>query len=638
MFGKFKRWLVGTPLESSREQHERLSIPIGLAVFASDALSSTAYATEEILIAFMPTVYALQANLLSLPVALSIITLMAIVVMSYRQVIRTYPEGGGTYEVSKEKLGVLPSQIAGAALLIDYVLTVAVSVSAGVAAISSTGLLPEHMRVFTAVLLVSLIMVVNLRGVQESGRVLAFPAYIFIGSMILLVGTGLVQVVLGHVPPHAVVIPAGTPDAMNDLFTLSLFMVMMKAFSHGCAALTGIEAIADGVKAFKEPADVNANKTLVLMGCILAAIFIGITTLAFAYGVTPQAHGHETIVSQVARAVFGGGSPLYYLIQGITTLILVLAANTSFSGFPRLATILASDGFLPRQLMSLGDRLVFSNGIIILGVLSILLIWEYNADTHALIPLYAIGVFLSFTLSQAGMVKHHLDENSPKRELFINALGAVVTGVVTVILALEKFTEGAWIVLLAIPILITMFRRIQAHYVSVGKQLALPAQPIPIDEVHINDELEMVDQAAPDGYCPTAMDHHVVVLVSSLHRGTIPALVYGKTIGDQVEALHIELNTRATESLKQQWERWSCGIPLVVLKSPYRSLNQPIIDYVTEMTERTDRNIVTVIVPEFVTKQSWHNLLHNQTSILIKALLRNKPGIVVTTVRYHLEE
>jgi len=625
MLGKLKRLLVGDPLASSREKHERLNIPTALAVFASDALSSTAYATEEILLALVASAqFAAYADVLSIPVAIGIGLLMAIVVLSYRQVVRAYPDGGGAYAVSKDTLGVMASQIAGSALMIDYVLTVAVSVSAGVAAITSTGLVPESLSALLSVAFVLLIMIINLRGVRESGRVLAFPAYAFIGSMILLLAAGFWKIATGQV-----VTPQGhwfdhlhtaaSAGGHGDLFSVALLLILMKAFSHGCAALTGIEAISNGVKAFEEPIVKNANKTLVLMGCILGGIFIGMTFLAYYYQIVPPPDGgHETVVSMIARNVFGAKTFMYYTVQTTTMVILVLAANTSFSGFPRLATILASDNFLPRQLMSLGDRLVFSNGIMILGITSILLIWLYGADTHALIPLYAVGVFISFTLAQAGMVVYHNREKEPGWQggRIINGVGAVVTGIVTLILAYEKFAEGAWIVIVAIPLLIMLFSKIAAHYASVGKQLALPAE----------------------AYCPVAIDHSVMVLVSSLHRGTVPALAYAKTISDSVEAVHVELNPQATERVKKAWDDWGCGIPLTILKSPYRSITQPILDYVAEVEERQGHDLITIIVPEFVTKQGWHNLLHNQTSLQIKALLRNKRGKVVTTVRYHLEE
>ena len=404
----------------------------------------------------------------------------------------------------------------------------------------------------------------------------------------------------------------GWPENPTESITgLVLCFALLKAFSHGCAALTGIEAISDGVKAFQDPPEKNANKTLVLMGCILGTIFLGMTSLAFAYQVMPVEG--ETVVSQLGRSVFGEDSWLYYGLQFITMVILVLAANTSFSGFPRLASILADDGYLPRQFKTLGDRLVFSNGILFLGIASALLVWVYHADTHSLIPLYAVGVFLSFTLAQAGMVQLHQKERNPgwQRGMLINGFGALTTGIVTLILAEEKFLEGAWLVLVAIPILMAFFRTIQDHYKTIGRQLALPES----------------------GYCPVAVDHTVLVLVSSLHRGTIPALEYAKTISSKVEAVHVEINTAATKRLTAAWEEWGCGIPLTILKSPYRSITQPLLKYIDEVETRYEHNLVTIIVPEFVTKKFWHNFLHNQTSLLLKTLLRFRRGKVVTSIR-----
>jgi len=618
MLNKFKRFIVGNPLASHREHSERLSIPIGLAVFAADALSSTAYATEEILLALTGTAFSAFAPLLAIPVAFSIVLLMAIVVLSYRQVIIAHPTGGGSYEVAKEKLGVIPSQIAGSALLIDYVLTVAVSVSAGVAAITSTGLIGPDMSVPVAIILVMLIMFMNLRGVKEAGKAFAIPAYIFIAAMVTLLIQGGYKIVTGDVAGAAHSMAHQSQSAMNVELNLGMILVLLNAFSHGCAALTGVEAVSNGVQAFKEPSEYNASKTMIWMGVILAVLFLGITYLAYAFNIMPDASGHETVISRVAAAVTGKGSPLYWLIQGITMIILVLAANTSFSGFPRLGSILAQDGYLPRQMMNLGDRLVYSNGIIILGVLSVILIVLFKAETHAMIPLYAVGVFLSFTLAQGGMVLHHLDEKKGnwRNSLMINGVGAVTTGLVTLLLIFEKFTEGAWMVLLAMPIIIWIFRQIQEHYRSINEQLTLPHT----------------------GYCPLAIEHTVLVLVSSLNRGTIPALEYAKTISDRVEAVHVELNPAATERLQKAWSEWGCGIQLTILKSPYRSISEPLLEYIDEVEDRYEHDLVTIIVPEFVTKKGWHNLLHNQTSLMLKTLLRYRTGKVVTTVRYHLDD
>lgn len=614
-FERLKRRLLGTPLASHREKHERLNIPLALAVFASDALSSTAYATEEILIALVGSGFLLQANLLSLPVAVGIVLLLTIVVISYRQVIRGYPQGGGAYKVAQDCLGMNASLVAASALLIDYILTVAVSITAGVAALTSTGYVPQSYSVLLSIGFVIIMTYVNLRGVRESGKVLAFPAYVFIGAMYMLIAYGLWRLSAGQVIVDASPL---TQQPATDINWTSIVIILglLKAFSHGCAALTGIEAISNGVKAFREPVVLNANRTMVIMGSILGSIFIGVTYLAYCYHIVPKEG--ETIISQIARAVFSGENPFYFLIQISTMVILVLAANTSFAGFPRLASLLADDGFLPRQLMSLGDKLVFSNGILVLGLTSSMLIIGYHADTHALIPLYAVGVFLSFTLAQAGMVKHHEREKKPgwRTGILINGLGAFVTGLVTMLLTVEKFTEGAWIVIVAIPFMIWMFRSISGHYRSVGKQLALPET----------------------GYCPIPFEHTVLVLVSSLNQGTIPALEYAKSISTRVEAVHVELKHEATERLRKQWDEWGCGIPLTILKSPYRSITEPILNYIDEVEARYDHDIVTIIIPEFVTKKFWHNILHNQTSLLIKALLRFKKGKVVTTVRFYLDE
>ncbi len=617
MYTQIKRFLFGNPLQSHLEEHERLSIFLGLAVFASDALSSTAYATEEILIALVGTVYAVQANLLSLPVAIAIALLIAIVVTSYRQVIHAYPDGGGAYVVAKDNIGVIPCLIAGAALLLDYILTVAVSISAGVAALTSTGLVSVRISVPLSVFLVFVMTLINLRGVRESGKVIAIPAYTFIASIYIMLALGIWESIHGIAPvSHTIVATASATTTTNLVLNMTLILILLKAFSHGCAALTGIEAVSNGVRAFKEPAPVNANRTMVLMGVILGSMFIGITYLAFAFHIYPNPN--ETVVSQVARHTFGGSSPMYFVVQVSTMIILVLAANTSYAGFPRLASLLAYDGFLPRQLMNLGDRLVFSNGIILLGLVSGLLIILYQANTNALIPLYAVGVFMSFTLAQAGMVIHHRRHKAKdwQMAIVIKAVGCVATGLVTILLAVEKFAEGAWIVLLAIPLMIFVFLKIYYHYKSIAKQLALPV----------------------GAYYPKAIEHTALVLVSSLNRGTIPALEYAKTISEKVEAVHVELNPIATNNLKKAWSEWGSGIPLVILKSPYRSITEPLMEYISEVEGRYEEDLVTIIVPEFVTKKFWHNLLHNQTAIQIKAMLRNSKGKVVTTVRYYLEE
>ncbi len=617
MYKKLKQLLIGAPISSAHAEHQKLNVPLGLAVFAADALSSTAYATDEILIALAGSSYAALTGLISLPVALAIALLIVLVVISYRQIIKAYPDGGGAYIVARENLGTLPSHVAASALLIDYVLTVAVSISAGVAALTSTGLFPHQETTSLCVLFTIGIMLINLRGVKESGLAFAFPAYIFLFSMTALIGTGLWKLFSGMaVPAIAPIASAHDPTGSQTFASIGFAFIFLKAFSHGCAGLTGIEAVSNGVKAFKEPRPDRANTTMTLMGLLLGGIFLGITYLAFGFHILPQEN--ETILSQVASAVFGRGSALYLLVQFSTMILLILAANTAFADFPRVSSLLADDGFLPRQLMNLGDRLVFNNGITVLCLLSVILIIVFKGDTHALIPLYAVGVFVSFTCSQWGMVVHHRREKEPgwKQGIAINALGAVVTAIVTIILAVEKFTEGAWIVFVLSPLLIWMFNAVKRHYINIGRQLVLPET----------------------GYCPIAIEHTVLVLVSSLNRGTIPAMEYAKTISNRVEAVHIELNPATTLRLQTSWAEWGCGIPLTVLKSPYRSLTEPLLDYIDEVEDRYEHNLVTIIVPEFVPKRWWHNLLHNQTALFLKAILRFRAGKVVTTVRYHLDE
>ena len=610
MLKPFKTLLFGNPIHSKHAEHQKLNVPVGLAVFAADALSSTAYATDEILIALAASSFALSAGVISLPVAASLIVLIALVVFSYRQIINAYPEGGGAYVVSRENLGVTASHIAAASLLIDYVLTVAVSISSGVAQLTSTGLLPTQYTVLTAVLLIALMTLMNLRGVKESGMAIAGPAYVFIAAMAALIGYGVV-----HVIQHPAPIPLISQVTSFSWGDAGLLFVFLKAFSHGCAGLTGIEAVSNGTKSFMEPRAARANATMLLMGLLLTFIFAGLTFLAFAFHIMPS-HS-ETILSQVSAAVFGKASWGYYAVQFSTTIMLILAANTAFADFPRVTSLVAADGFLPRQFANLGERLVFNNGISVLSVLAIILVIAFGGSTTALIPLYAVGVFLCFTLSQSGMVLYHWRKRHSGwfSGMVINGLGGIVTAGIVVILAAEKFTEGAWIVLVVIPLLVMLFRQVKAHYDDVQEQLALPLE----------------------GYCPVAQDHTVLVLVSSLHRGTIPALEYAKTISERVEAVHIEINPNSSARLKKVWNEWGCGIPLTLLKSPYRSITEPIMNYIREVEQRHDKDLVTIIVPEFVTKKWWHYLLHNQTAIVLKTLLYFERNKVVITIRYHLD-
>lgn len=615
MLAELKRLMVGQPLATEQLAHERLTKRIALAVFSSDALSSVAYATEAILIALM----AAQTTALgyATPISIGIALLLITVAFSYRQTIIAYPQGGGTYIVSRENLGTTPSLVAASALLIDYVLTVAVSMSAAVAAITSAVHILEPYRVELAIGLISLVTLANLRGIKESGRIFAVPTYLFIISMFLLIGVGLTKLILGggSVPPAPA--PA-VPYVPEELQTLSFFL-LLRAFAAGCTALTGIEAIADGVPAFQKPESRNASITLVVMAVILCSMFLGTTVLANAYHIIPDGSLEpETANSQLARMIFGTNSVLYYILQVATMLILVLASNTAFADFPRLSYFLAQDRFLPRQFGQRGDRLVFSNGVVALGIFSSLLVIAFGAREQSLLHLYAVGVFLSFTLSQFGMVQRWRRIRTPgwQRSAAINLLGSLVTGTVLVVIASTKFLEGAWAVLLLIPIMVVVLRSIHTHYVAVARQLSLA-------------------DASP----PTAVRRHTaVVLISGVHRGVVPALQYALSIApDNVTAVYVDLDADATARLKEKWKQWGSGVPLTVLPSPYRSLLRPLMAYIDEVDAQYDDDVLTIVLPEFVPSKWWQHLLHNQTALLIKASLLFSKGKIVTSVPYHLE-
>ena len=602
----WKRWVLGSPMETHRAHEQRLGIPLALAVFSSDALSSVAYATEEILLVLM-TAGALALGY-SVWISLVITLLLSLLVASYRQTVHAYPEGGGSYTVARENLGTLPGLIAAGALLIDYVLTVAVSAAAGVAAVTSAlPALRDH-RVAMGLLFVGVIAVGNLRGVRESGKIFALPTYTFIVTLGLLLVAGTWRWFAGLPPVEPPV--AGLPEVTH---TLTLFL-LMRAFSSGCAALTGIEAVSNGVKAFEPPESRHAAATLVLMGVILGTYFLGITWLAHTHGIVPGEG--QTVISQLGRAVFGTGA-LYYILQAATAAILLVAANTAFADFPRLSSILANDRFLPRQLATLGDRLVFSNGILILSAAAMLLIIVFGGDTHALIPLYAVGVFLAFTLSQSGMVVRHLRLREGRYRLHaaLSAAGAIATGVAVGIIAVTKFTHGAWIVVVLIPTLVFMFLRTHRHYFYVRTQLSL------------------VD-VEPD----RPIRHTAIVPVSAVNRATVYALRYAKSIAHEVEAVHIALDARRTEQVQEQWKVWGGGVPLRILESPYRSLIRPLVDHIDDLMHGRRRNeMVTVVLPEFVTAHWWEGLFHNQSAFLIKGALLFRPGVVVTSIPFHFK-
>ena len=601
---RLKRLLVGTPLPTAQARHERLGKATALAVFASDPLSSVAYATEEILLVLVLAGPAALSY--SLPIALGIAMLLAIVVTSYRQTVRAYPQGGGAYLVAKDNLGLFPALTAAAALLTDYVLTVSVSVAAGVAALTSAVPAFIPYQVSLCVLAIAVIAIGNLRGVRESGKLFAAPTYFFVVSILGMVGYGLVAAKLNLLPeapyePH----PPGLEGVGLFLF--------LRAYAAGCTALTGVEAVSDGAPALKPPEGRNAQIVLTRLGVISIAMFLGITYLAYDFGIVPG--GAETVVSKIARRVFGTGV-LYFGVQAATMLILVLAANTSYADFPRVSSILARDRFMPRQFDNQGDRLVFSNGILILSGFAILVILIFGGDTHALLPLYAIGVFLSFTFSQSGMVVRwlRLKEKGWRWRVWVSGVGAVATGLVLLVLAVTKFSEGAWIVAVLIPALVWALILVHRHYGEVALQLSLDA----------------MGMSSP-------LTNSVLVLVGDLHRGVVPALQYARSISPAARAVYVEADPAGTRRLEEKWRVWGLGLPLVVLRSS-GSLRGRLLEYIDRLQEEGGENhIVTIVVPEFVPARWWQQLLHNQTALLIKGALLFHRNVVVTDVPYHLK-
>ncbi len=601
-----KRLLVGAPIPSHLAHHERFSRITGLAVLSSDALSSVAYATEEILRVLL--VGGVAALGLVTPIGGLIAVLLAIVVFSYRQTIHAYPNGGGAYIVARENLGRAPSLVAAAALLIDYVLTVSVSIAAGVAAITSA--LPSWRLdpVWLSLAFVVVLMLGNLRGLRESGRVFAVPTYFFIAGILAMLGVGAWRFVTGTITP----VEPAVAGASGGLGVLSTF-ALLTAFSNGCTAMTGVEAVSNGVPAFRPPESRNAATTLVTMAGLSIVMFMGITLLAHAYGIVPA--DAETVVSQVARAIFGGRGVPYYLLQAATMLILVLAANTAYADFPRLASIVARDRFLPRQFTNQGDRLAFSNGIVILSALASVLLVVFGGDTHALIPLYMIGVFVSFTLSQAGMVMHwrHLRTEGWRWSAATNGFGAVVTGVVLLIVAVTKAAEGAWIIILMIPALVAVFVVTRRHYDAVAAELTLRGwQPEPVG------------------------GHVALVPIGGVQRAVVRALRYARTLSGDVRAVYVEIDPAATAVVRQQWTEWGQDVELVVLASPYRSLLEPLLEYVGDVQRADPHGFVTVVLPEFVPHRMWQHLLHNQHALLIKGALFFRPNVAMASVPFHL--
>jgi amino acid transporter len=605
-FVKMKQFFIGNPLTMDKLEEEQIPKWKALAVLSSDALSSVAYATEEVLIALL--VFSTTAMAWSMPMAVGVALLLLIITLSYQQTISAYPHGGGAYTVAKENLGETAGLIAGAALLIDYILTVSVSVSAGVENIGSAFPLIAQHNVIIGVIIILIIMSLNLRGIRESSNIFAYPTYFFIFSIVLLIGVGFFKIMTGVVVPHAPILHEKYPE-------VPLFL-LLRAFASGCSALTGIEAISNGVPIFKKPSQKNAKITMIWMGSILGAFFLGITLLAHLYGITPV-HG-ETVMSLLSRAVFGTNF-LYYGTQVAVALILLLAANTSYADFPRLSSLLAKDRFLPRQLSSIGDRLVFSNGIMGLTLSAAILIVIFKGSTHLLIPLYAVGVFLSFTLSQLGMIIHHQKIREPhwKKGLIINAMGAITTFVVLIVITVTKFMHGAWIIVLLIPALVFFFKQIKRHYLAVGHQLAR-------DTYH--QDLNITDEKK----------YTAIVPISGIHPGVVMAVQYALTISDDVRVCYVDVDRDATEKMLKVWEKWSQGLPLQILKSPYRSVLGPLLDYIDHVHIESGKDMVSVVVPEFITRHWYHQFLHNQMTLVLRTALRLKTGKVVTSIRYHL--
>ncbi len=620
MFDTLKRLFVGRPIATSEQEHQRISKTIALAVFSSDAISSTAYATQQIMFVIAVGGSSLALGLSKLvPIALAVDVLLILVTISYRQTIFAYPSGGGSYIVSRENLGENPSLIAGASLMVDYILTVAVSVSAGVAAIVSIpqleGLAKHRVAVCLAIIL--LITLVNLRGIKESGRAFALPTYAYIFILVALVFLGLTRTEFGwfggiHTIPFD---PTKAKDGLMERGgTLSLF-ILLRGFSSGAVALTGVEAISNGVPAFRRNESRNAAITLTWMATILGTLFLGVSVLA--HHLHPYPSDTVTVFAQMGKQVFGDNF-IFWFLQIATALILTLAANTAYADFPRLSSIIARDGYLPRQLANRGDRLVFSNGVIVLAAMASVLIVVFGGETDALIPLYAVGVFTAFTLSQAGMVKHHLRLREPawKRGVAINGLGSFATALVTIIFAVTKFGEGAWIPIIVIPVIVSLFKAIHHHYAGVAAGLSVPTE-----------------------YKPRRMNHTVVVLVGSVHRGVLEALAYATSLHpDRLLAVTVVSDEEEQEKIERTWSALAINVPLEIVHSPYRELTGPILRFVDELDARYNNSIITVVLPEFVVGSWWSQLLHNQSALFLKGRLLFRKGTVVTSVPYHLDD
>lgn len=621
-------FLIGRPLQTADAPHQTIGKAIGLAVFASDALSSTAYATQEILVILAAA--GTMAFGYVFPISIAIIILLTIVAISYEQTIHAYPDGGGAYIVSRDNLGEFPALTAAAALLTDYILTVSVSIASGVAQIVSAYPDLYRYRVVIAIACVLFIMLINLRGVKESGKAFATPTYFFIATMYLTVGIGIFRYLTGTL---GVVVDPPEIEHFGETLGIITPFLLLHAFSSGTAALTGIEAISNGITAFKEPRSKNAGITLIWMAAILSTLFLGISFITTHIAAVPSET--ETVISQLARTVYNGRGVLYLGAITATTVILIMAANTAFADFPRLSALAAKDGFLPRQLTFRGSRLVFSYGIVTLAVIASILIIAFQASVTRLIPLYAIGVFLSFTLSQTGMARRwwkigHLQpeveikergstlryEKNWQVKMFINGFGAVCTAIVMCVFAITKFRDGAYIILILIPLLIMLFSFIHRHYTSVAKRLSLEHYGEPP---------------------PYMTRHRVIVPMSGVHQGALAALRYARMLSNDVTAVHVSLDPEETEKVRNKWETWGRGTRLVIVDSPYRLFLEPLLNYIDEIiSSRQANETITIVVPQFVPSKKAHNFLHMQTAEMLRRELLATPGVVITEVPYQI--
>lgn len=626
----FRSWFIGRPLSTADASHQTIGKGVGLAVFASDALSSTAYATQEILV-ILAAAGTLAFGIV-VPISIAIVILLAIVTISYEQTIHAYPDGGGAYIVARDNLGAFPALVAGAALLTDYILTVSVSIASGVAQITSAFPNLYDYRVIISVGFILFVMMMNLRGVKESGTAFAIPTYFFVILMFVTVGTGFFRLffssTLGTVvdPPEL--------EMLHGISTITPFLIL-HAFASGTTALTGVEAISNGITAFNEPRSKNAGITLIWMSLILGTIFLGISYLAKEIGAIPSES--ETVISQLARTIFDGRGTFYLMLIGATTVILIMAANTAFADFPRLGALVAKDGFLPRQLTYRGSRLVYSRGIIALAVIASIILVIFNASVTRLIPLYAIGVFLSFTLSQGGMALrwYKIGKLKPGEEklergstlhfvkdwpikMIINGLGSICTAIVMIVFAVTKFHDGAYVVLILIPALVALFWFIHRHYNNLAKKLSL-------------DNFGVISSHA--------IRHRVILPVSGVHQGTLAALRYARMLSDDVTAVHVTIEPLDAEKVRKKWETWGEGVRLVMLDSPYRLFIEPILAYIADIArQRQPGETITIVVPEFVSDSRVTAALHTNTADLLRSQLKHQHGIVITNVPYHVHE